>query len=110
MFSALRVPAERIVACGGGTRSTLWLQILADVAGIPLTVTKVPDAVALGSAMCAAVGAGAFTDLWQAGEMMVHSSFTIEPDAGLRAVYDDGYGRYQATYAALAPLFRQQQG
>lgn len=108
MFSALRVPTERIVACGGGTRSTLWLRILADVAGIPLTVTKVPDAVALGSAMCAAVGAGAFVDLRQAGEMMVHSSFTIEPDAGLRAVYDDGYGRYQATYAALAPLFRQQ--
>ena len=29
------VPTQRIVACGGGVRSRLWLQILADVAGFP---------------------------------------------------------------------------
>lgn len=107
MFGALGVPTERIVACGGGTRSSLWLRILADVAGIPLTLTEVPDAVALGSAMCAAVGAGAFADLRQAGEAMVHTTATIEPEDGLRALYDDGYARYQATYTALAPLFHR---
>jgi sugar (pentulose or hexulose) kinase len=101
------VPTSRIVACGGGTRSALWLQILADVAGVPISLTTVPDAVALGSAICAAVGAGAFADLRTAGQAMVRLSTTVEPDAALRAVYDEGYIRYRETYTALAPLFQR---
>jgi FGGY-family pentulose kinase len=103
----LGVATDRIVACGGGTRSALWLQILADVAGVPISLTTVPDAVALGSAICAAVGAGAFADLRSAGQAMVHLSTTVEPDAAQLTVYDDGYARYRATYSALAPLFQQ---
>jgi FGGY-family pentulose kinase len=106
-LAELNVGTSQIVACGGGTRSSLWLQILADVAGIPISLTTVPDAVALGSAICAAVGAGAFADLRAAGQAMVHLSTTVEPDASLRDVYDEGYARYKATYAALAPLFQQ---
>jgi ribulose kinase len=103
----LGVPTSQIVACGGGTRSVLWLQILADVAGVPISLTTVPDAVALGSAICAAVGAGAFPDLRTAGQAMVRLSTTVEPDAALRAVYDEGYVRYRETYTALAPLFQR---
>lgn len=106
-LSELGVTIERIVACGGGTRSALWLQILADVAGVPISLTTVPDAVALGSAICAAVGAGAFVDLRAAGQAMVHPGTTIEPNAAHKAVYDAGYARYRETYTALAPLFHQ---
>jgi ribulose kinase len=103
----LGVPTERIVACGGGTRSELWLHILADVAGVPISLTTVPDAVALGSAICAAVGAGAFADLRSAGQAMVHLGTTIEPNTAFKAVYDAGYARYRETYTALAPLFQK---
>ncbi|MFL5705503.1 MAG: ribulokinase [Ktedonobacteraceae bacterium] len=103
----LGVPTSQIVACGGGTHSGLWLQILADVAGVPISLTTVPDAVALGSAICAAIGAGAFPDLRAAGQAMVHLSTTVEPDTSLRAVYDEGYARYRETYTALAPLFQR---
>lgn len=101
----LGVMTSRIVACGGGTRSTLWLQILADIAGLPISLTTVPDAVSLGSAICAAVGAGAFADLRTAGQAMVRLSTTVEPDVQQKDIYDEGYARYKATYAALAPLF-----
>ncbi len=107
MLDRLGVPTGRLVACGGGTRSALWLQILADVAGVPITLPETPDAVALGTAMCAAVGAGAYPDLRAAGRAMVRLTTTIEPAAATRAVYDAGYGRYKDTYAALAPLFRR---
>jgi ribulose kinase len=106
-LGALGVPTTSITACGGGTRSTLWLQILADVAGVPITLTMVADAVSLGSAMCAAVGAGAFADLRTAGQAMVHAGTTVEPDASTRSRYDEGYVLYQQTYEALAPLFQQ---
>ena len=102
---SLGVPTERIVACGGGTRSALWLQIIADVAGLPLHLPEVPDATSLGTAMCAAVGAGAFPDLPTAGAAMVRLASTIEPDPDAAAVYDAGYARYRETYRALAPLF-----
>ncbi len=99
------VPTERIVACGGGVRSALWLQILADVAGVPIDYTTNSDAVALGSAMCAAVGAGAFADLKAAAAAMTGTERRIEPDAERRDAYGAGYAAYRETYAALAPLF-----
>jgi len=107
MLRGLSVPTDRILACGGGTRSALWLQILADVAGLPLTLTDAPDAVALGSAMCAAVGAGVYPDLRAAAVEMVREARTVEPDPAPRGAYDEGYARYKDTYAALAPLFQR---
>lgn len=106
-LSELGVPTNSIVACGGGTRSALWMQILADVAAVPISLTTVSDAVSLGSAICAAVGAGAFPNLRTAGQAMVHSGTTIEPDSAVRAAYDEGYARYKDTYTALAPLFQR---
>ena len=82
-------------------------QILADVAGVPISLTTVSDAVSIGSAICAAVGAGVFTDLRAAGQAMVRLGIKIEPDASQRAIYDEGYARYKDTYSALAPLFQR---
>ncbi len=61
------------------------MQILADVAGLPITLTETADAVSLGSAMCAAVGAGAFANLHEASRAMVHPSRTIEPNPSTHA-------------------------
>jgi sugar (pentulose or hexulose) kinase len=53
------------------------------------------------------VGAGAFADLREAGRAMVRLASTVEPNASTRAAYDEGYARYEQTYAALAPLFQR---
>lgn len=106
-LQTLGVPTSRIVACGGGTRSSLWLQILADIAGVPISLTEVADAVSLGSAICAAVGAGAFPDLLTAGAAMVHPGRIIEPETSTLSIYNEGYERYKKTYQALAPLFHE---
>lgn len=103
------VPTQRIVACGGGVRSALWLQVLADVAGLPIEYTLGNDAVALGSAMCAAVGAGAYPDLATAAAAMTHPERRVDPNPQLRDVYNEGYALYEDTYAALAPLFSRRQ-
>jgi ribulose kinase len=103
MLARLGVATGQILACGGGTRSTLWLQILSDIAGVQ-------DAVCLGTAMCAAVGAGAYADLRAAGAAMVRKGATIEPDPSVRAVYEEGYQRYLDTYTALRPLFQRAAG
>jgi FGGY-family pentulose kinase len=101
----LSVPVESIRACGGGTHSKLWLQILADVAGIPLTLTEVDDAVALGSAICAAVGVGCYATLSEAAAAMVRTASSIPPDPRTQPAYAEGYQRYLALHALLAPAF-----
>jgi ribulose kinase len=101
LLADLGVPIARIVAGGGGTRSRLWLQILADVTGTPVALTAMPDGAVRGAAICAAVGAGAYADLRDAASAMVEATDSLVPDETLREIYDRGYSRYIATYAAL---------
>ena len=92
---------EEFVICGGATRSDLWMQIHADVSGVPLHLTKVADAPALGSAILAAVGAGAFSSIPEACEQMVEFTRTVEPDLNAHAEYQPLLEAYRATYANL---------
>ncbi|MCD6361856.1 MAG: hypothetical protein J7M38_13450 [Armatimonadetes bacterium] len=98
---------ECIYACGGGTRSELWLQIHADACRVPIYVTDQPEAAALGTAICAAVGAGLFDDPVQAAEQMVQVTREIEPDEANAEIYDRMYDRYVATYPALRDLMHE---
>jgi FGGY-family pentulose kinase len=95
---------RRLFAGGGGARSRLWLQIHADVLGIPIHVPADSEACCLGSAQTAAVHAGRYSSLDEAGRAMVHMAATITPDPKTKAAYDDSFGRYLATYPALADL------
>lgn len=49
---------------GGGAASELWGQIIADVIGIPVKVPDTQETAALGAAMIAATGDGAYPDVW----------------------------------------------
>ncbi len=100
-------PAE-ITICGGATRSDLWLQIHADVSGIPLVVTRVPDAPCLGCAVLAAVGAGLHPDVASATGAMVATERRIEPDPGRHAAYREVLACYRDTYPAMAGLLHRQ--
>jgi ribulose kinase len=98
---------REVVACGGGTRSRLWLQLHADICQLPIVLTTQPESTALGAAMCAAVGAGAFGSLTEAGDAMVQMQERIEPSAGAKDVYDRRYAQYLAAYERLQPLMHQ---
>ena len=86
----------------------MWLQIHADVSGIPLVQTAVADAPALGSAMLAAIGAGLYDDMATAAEAMVKTVRTIEPNARVHAGYAEVYQAYKDTYPALADILHRQ--
>ncbi len=98
---------EGIYACGGGTRSDLWLQIHADACQVPIYTTGQPEAAALGAAICAAVGAELFADLVQAAEAMVQVRAEIRPDPAKAEVYDRMFARYLETYPRLRDLMHQ---
>ena len=95
---------DRIVMAGGATRSELWLQVHADVSNLPLTLTQVADAPALGCAILAAVGAGLYADVQTAAERMVKVTRVIEPDSSTHSAYQPFYKAYKETYMALREL------
>ena len=91
---------SEMVVCGGATRSDLWLQIHADVSGLPLVLTEVSDAPALGSGILAAYAAGQFGSIQEAAGAMVRTRAVIEPHSGRHAVYRELYERYSRLYEA----------
>ena len=74
----------------------------ADVTGIPITLTRVGDAVALGSSMCAAVGAGFYDNLQEAAAGMVHEVDQLVPDLQRHLDYSFYLDAYCAGYPALS--------
>jgi xylulokinase len=79
-------PIQRVVATGGGARSELWLQIKADMLGVPVTAPASPERACLGAAMVAAVATGIYRNLDEASAAMVQPGRTYEPNpTGVRA-------------------------
>lgn len=96
---------DNIVASGGGTRSELWMQIHADVCGLPLNITQTENVAALGSAMCAAVASGMYSDLWCAMDVMKGQCQLLKPDMGAHSDYLDPYEKYLEAYGSVKPYY-----
>ena len=92
---------RRLVVAGGATNSPLWLRIHADTLGVPLELTEVPDAPALGCAVLAAFGAGEYKNVEAGIDAMVRVSDTIEPNPANTAAYDGIFNRYRELYSAM---------
>jgi len=95
------IVASQIKISGGGARSDAWCQIRADVLGKPLTRTSIPAAAALGAAIIAGVGSGAFPSLPEAIRDLVRFGRTFEPDGARRDFYADRHRHYRDLYQAL---------
>jgi sugar (pentulose or hexulose) kinase len=95
-----------VIVSGGGSRSDLMVQIVADVFGLPARRTGVNDAAGLGAAICAAVGAGLHPDWDTAVEAMVTVADTFEPDPDQVAAYGEIHRIYAGLTAYTDPLFR----
>ena len=92
------VRVEHIVACGGGSRSPLWMQLHADVLGKPITMLDQHDAAALGAAICASVGTGCYGTLWEAASILARQGNTCIPNTERQQYYQEGYVDYLAAY------------
>jgi len=91
------VPVDRVVCCGGiAEKNPLFMQISADVIGHPRLIAGSPQTPALGSAISAAVAAGAHASFEAAQEKMTalkEKRYTPNPAA--QRVYDALYGVYR---------------
>ncbi|KAG2482942.1 hypothetical protein HYH03_018167 [Edaphochlamys debaryana] len=105
MAAAGYAPAS-IALAGGAANSPLWLQIHADMSGVPLRLTRCSDAPMLGCAILAAVAAGLYGSVGEAAGRMVGVEREVVPSPEGVEAYREPLRRYAALYPALAPIFR----
>src|SRR6266516_3631076 len=106
-FSIIReqgLPMEQLRATGGGAKSHLWRQIIADVLGVELVTTKATEGTAFGAALLAGVASGIYSSVPQACEATIRVVERTGPDRGNEAAYAQAYETYRALYPALKPI------
>ncbi len=84
---------EQIRAIGGAAKSDFWLQMQADVTGLPVQRPHVTEAATVGAAMLAATGTGAFASLASSVESLYKAGRTFLPDAARRERYEEPFRR-----------------
>ncbi len=101
---------EGITMIGGGTKGTLWLQILADIWQKPLYVPGyLEEATSMGAAICGGVGIGVYSDFGIA-ETFAKTERVITPHPELAPIYHCNYRHFQKAYSCLKPLYEEMAG
>ncbi|MBG0771546.1 MAG: xylulokinase, partial [Anaerolineaceae bacterium] len=105
ILKELKVPIEHVRVIGGGAKSRLWKQILADIFGTAIEEINTNQGGALGAAILAAVGAGLYPSVDVGCRKLISVSDVIVPNPDKREHYDRKYRKYQAAYKSLADWF-----
>lgn len=101
------IAIEELHAVGGGARSKIWLQLKADICGMPLRVPRVTEAACLGAAILASVGVGNYKSLESAVHEAVGIDRTITPHSRNAKAYEGRYEHYQELYPKLTSFLRR---
>lgn len=104
LMRELGVTINEVRASGGGARSALWRQILADIFDAEIARLNVSQGAAYGAALLAGVGARVFADVPTACRQAVRVTERTSP-GDARETYARFYPRYRALYPALADEF-----
>ena len=95
----------QIRASGGGTKSTLWRQIMASVLNAELVTVNTTEGGAYGAALLAGVGAAVWNDVASACRECVRITGSTLPDKEEVEKYRKSYAAYRELYPALRDSF-----
>ena len=99
--------ANEIRISGGGAKSKLWKQILADIFNVELVTLNSTEGAPYGAALIAAAGTGAFNTIQEACERCIKKESVTEPVLENTAVYNEFYDVYKNLYPSLKPSFNK---
>ena len=94
----------QVRATGGGAKSPLWRQIIADVLGVELVTTNAQEGPAFGAALLAGVASGVYPSVQQACDATVRVVERTAPQRETASIYAQMYEQYRALYPALKPI------
>jgi xylulokinase len=89
------------VTMGGGSKSNLWCQIVADVTGVDVVRSTSVEATCLGAGILAATAAGWYANAMQAAETMTGTSERFSPNPVTQKIYDEYFEVYRDVFPAV---------
>ena len=97
---------DQVRISGGGAKSRLWREIIADVLDTELVTVNTTEGAAFGAALLAGVGAGIYNDVISACESTIQITGRTDPGEA-KNVYKDYYPIYQELYPSLTKQFNK---
>ncbi len=101
LMSRNGIQIKEIHVLGGGSRNSLWNQILADMTGIPVVTMSQSENASIGAAILAGIGTGVFKDTASACASCNRTERLFEPDIAAYDAYREVYKRYLDLYKDL---------
>ncbi|MBN2508396.1 MAG: hypothetical protein JXQ71_17090 [Verrucomicrobia bacterium] len=99
---------DQLAAAGGGAKSSLWLQLKADILNRPIRTLRCRESACLGAALLAGTAAGVYRSLDEAVQQTVVIDRDYVPDPAMAARYRERFATYETLYPALHPIHHPQ--
>lgn len=106
-FAETSLPIRRIIACGGGTKNGLWMQILSDVTGLAIETLEETEAGSKGAAILASYGLGHYPTLADAAKALAGKGRVYTPRPEVQSAYDKCFAVYLELHKALFPIMKE---
>ena len=98
------IDTSQFVATGGGAKSSHWLQIKANIFGVPFIRPRITEGGIVGAAILAGSSTGVFKDPEAGVRRLVKQERVFEPDPKQHALYQEKFGKYQEFFPRLRDL------
>jgi xylulokinase len=100
----LGIEIREFIATGGGAKSDPWLQIKADIFGVPFVRPRISEGGLLGAAMLAGIATDIYASAAEAARVFVKPDRCFEPDADRHAAYEEKLALYNELFPATRAL------
>jgi len=105
LHEAIGVRTDKVRISGGGAKSKLWQQIIANILNKEIVSLSTVDAAPFGAALLAAVGTNHFSDISEACSVSIKELETVIPNYNDTLIYKDYYEVYKSLYESLKSAF-----
>jgi len=98
---------QEMRAIGGGARSKYWLQLKADITGVPVVVPRITEAASWGAGILGGIAAGHFSNFQQALDSSLEFVSRYEPDPQRHQAFTERYNLYREIYPAMQSILHR---
>ena len=106
----LGISFDSVRLCGGGAKSRLLCQMVADIMNLPVELTQIEEGPSFGAAIIAAVGCGVYKDVCDAADQLIRVREIYRPDPNRVATYNRRYAFFRTLYPQNKELFEKLTG
>lgn len=107
ILKELGVEVKQMMACGGGGKSPVWRQMLADLYRCTVKTVRQEEGPALGAAILAGVGCGIYSSVEYASDLLISEKSSTEQNEESAERYAGYHKLYQKLYASLKDDYKE---